>query len=430
MDGGLVNGELELHIDGIAAGGAGVGRDAGGRVVFVHRTVPGERVSARVTEARKRWARARLARVLEPAPARREAPCPFYVHCGGCTLEHMHYDAQLTVKGGIVADALTRIGGITIDPPQVVASPRQLRYRNRVSFTLVRLKGGRVRAGFHELERPDRVLDIEETCLLPEEPVAEAWAAVRRSWGLGASRLPGGTRLRLTLRATSAGRTSLLVQGGYGAGRADELIERVALLDAIWHQPQPGTAPVLLAGATELVESWDGEDVVLGGTVFLQVNRGAAALLDARVLELAGDVNDRTVIDAYCGVGLHARRLARLGARVRGIELDTYAVTEARRALPGASFTAGRVEDALPSMLPADVVILNPPRSGVAEPALAALRATPPARIVYVSCDPATLARDLKRLAPIFQLRSIRCFDLFPQTAHIESVVELTCSTM
>jgi 23S rRNA (uracil1939-C5)-methyltransferase len=422
--------ELELRIDGIAAGGAGVGRDTDGRAVFVHRTAPGERVTARVIEEKKRWARARLQRVLDPAPARRDAPCRFYSRCGGCTLEHLQYDAQLAAKASIVADALSRIGGIDIEPPQVVASPKELHYRNRVSFTLVRLRDGSVRAGFHELDRPDRVLDIDAACMMPEESVAEAWGLIRGAWGRGASRLPSGARLRLTLRASAAGRTSLLVQGGYSAGRPDELLARVASLDAIWHQPQPGDPAVLLAGTAELTESWHGETLSLGGAVFLQVNRGAAALLEDHVMELAGDVTDRTVVDAYCGVGLHARRLARLGASVRGIELDAQAVQEAQRAAPDVTFIAARVEDALPEMLPADLVILNPPRAGVAEPALDALGHTPPARVIYVSCDPATLARDLKRLAPAFAVRSIRCFDLFPQTAHVETVVELTCSTM
>lgn len=420
---------MELHIDSIAAGGAGVGRDSGGRAVFVQRTAPGERVVVRITEAKKRWARAALLRVLEASPVRREAPCRFYTRCGGCTLEHLEYDAQLAAKAGIVADALARIGGIAVEPPTVVASPEQLRYRNRVSFTLVRMRDGRVRAGFHELERPDRVLDIDESCLMPEETIAATWGEVRRYWGAGASRLPSGTRLRLTLRATADGRTSLLVQGGFSAGRPDELLARVASLDAIWHQPQPEDEPVLLAGNAALKEIWDGEDLSLGGAVFLQVNRGAAALLDEYVIQLAGDVSGRTVVDAFCGVGLHARRLARRGARVSGIELDGQAVQEARRGVPDATFTAARVEDALPAMLPADIVVLNPPRAGVAEAAITALLDSPPERIIYISCDPATLARDLKRLAHGYELRSIRCFDLFPQTAHVETVVELTCST-
>src|SRR5690606_6539592 len=173
---------------------------------------------------------------------------------------------------------------------------------------------------------------------LPESPVAEAWDALRGAWGRSASRLPSGPRLRLTLRGTGTGRTSLLVQGGFSDGQPDELLERVPSLDAIWHQPHAHRAPVLLAGEQRLHESWQDEELSVGGAVFLQVNRRVAALLEDHVLRVAGDVGGRTVIDAYCGVGLHARRLARAGARVSGIELDEHAVGEARRALPDASF--------------------------------------------------------------------------------------------
>lgn len=420
---------ITVRIDGIAAGGAGVGRDQGGRAVFVHRTVPGELVEARVTEAKPRWAQARLLRVLEVAPERRDAPCRFYDRCGGCTLEHIDYPAQLVAKTRIVADALRRIGGIAVPVPDVVASPLEFRYRNRVSFTLLRPRGGGVVAGFHELARPDRVLDIDDACLLPEPAVAETWAELRRHWGRDAARLPSGERLRLTLRGTAAGRAALLVEGGYSEGRADELLNLVPALDAIWQQRRAATEPVLLAGEAQLAESWQDDTVALGGAVFLQVNRLAASLLEAHVLALAGDVAGLSIIDAYCGVGLHARRFVRGGARVAGIELDALAAAEAQRAAPAARFVVDHVEDALPGLLPADLVLLNPPRTGLAPETAGALQAQPPARIIYISCDPATLARDLKRLVTAFEIRSLRCFDLFPQTAHVESVVELACTT-
>jgi 23S rRNA (uracil1939-C5)-methyltransferase len=423
-----VSGET-LRIDSIAAGGAGVGRGSDGRVVFVHRTAPGELVRIRRVEEKKRWARGALLEIVEASSQRRPAPCRFYARCGGCTLEHMEYAAQLQAKARIVADALQRIGGLQVEPPHVEASPAEFRARNRVSFTLLRLRDGRVTAGFHEIERPDRVMDIDGGCLMPEQSVADAWDALRGGWGPEASRLPSGIRLRLTLRGSAHGRVSLLVQGGYGAGRPDDLLTAVPALDALWHQPRPTVEPALLAGADRLSESWQDEELALGGAAFLQVNRRAAALLEEHVLALAGNVAGQHVVDAYCGVGLHARRLVRQGARVTGIELDAHAVAEARRAVPEAEFRADLVENALPVVLPADLVILNPPRAGIADEATTALKAQPPGRIIYISCDPATLARDLARLAPTFVFRSIRCFDLFPQTAHVETVVELACST-
>jgi 23S rRNA (uracil1939-C5)-methyltransferase len=223
-----------------------------------------------------------------------------------------------------------------------------------------------------------------------------------------------------------------MVDGGYGAGRPEELLERVPELTAIWHQPAGrGSRLSLLAGRELVEESWADEEVELSGAVFLQVNRAAAALLEAYLIELAGEVRDVRIVDAYCGVGLLARRFAREGATVIGIELDEAAIAEARRdEPPGAEFVVARVEDALPAALPAELVIVNPPRTGLDPAVPEALLATPPQRILYVSCDPATLARDLARLAPGFRVQSIRCFDLFPQTAHVETVVELVCDTL
>jgi 23S rRNA (uracil1939-C5)-methyltransferase len=429
-DGGAGAPTERVDVVSIAAGGAGVARLADGRVVFVQRTAPGDAALVALEEEKPRWVRGRLLEVLEPSPHRRTAPCRHYARCGGCTLEHLQYDAQVAAKGAIVHEALRRIGGRDLAAPDVVPSPSEFHYRNRVSFTLVRLPGGRIVAGFHELERPARVIDIGADCMLPEAPVAEAWRGLRREWGPGAARLPSGRRLRLTLRTSESGHVSLLIEGGSGAGRSAELIERVPGLVSVWHRPRHADRIARLAGPP-LEEAWQADQLELGGAVFLQVNRGAAALLEEHVLALAGPVAGRHVVDAYCGVGLHARRLALAGARVTGIELDPHAVAEAERRAPaGARFLTGRVEDRLAEALPADLVILNPPRAGVAAPVLAALGAQPPARIIYVSCEPATLARDIQRLGDGFRVTSLRAYDLFPQTAHVETVVELSCATM
>ncbi len=440
----------EIH--GIASGGAGVGRLPDGRIVFVQRTAPGEEVDLRILEKKGRWARGELVGVRRESPDRRPAPCPHYDRCGGCTLEHLQYDAQLRAKRGIVVESLRRIGGVqleigdasstemglsgaepaTTEWPEVVPSPLEFRYRNRVSFTLLRIGGDRVVAGFHEVNHPGRIVDITGACLLPEPAIGAAWSRLREEWGAGAHRLPSGRQLRLTLRGSTAGEVALVVDGGYGPGRPEELLERVPELTAIWHRPSgKGSHLVLLAGSETVMESWADEEVGLSGAVFLQVNRGAAALLEAYLAEVAGAVRGARIVDAYCGVGLLARRFAREGAEVVGIELDAAAVEAARQgAPPGAEFVVGRVEEALPAALPADLVIVNPPRTGLDPVVPEALRAQPPGRLIYVSCDPATLARDLARLGPGFRVRSLRCFDLFPQTAHVETVVELACDTM
>ncbi len=418
-----------VPITGIAAGGAGVGRLPDGRAVFVQRTAPGDEALIEVVREKPRWAAARLLRIISPGSGRRAAPCRHYAHCGGCTIEHLQYDHQVAAKASIVRETLRRIGGITIADPPVTPSPREFHYRNRVSFTLVRTSRGQVSAGFHELDRPDRIVDISADCLLPEEPIAQAWGELRREWGSAAAHLPSGPRLRLTLRATVHGAVSLVIQGGYSSGQPDRLLQSVPGLRAIWHCPQGAEQYRLLAGDSVFDESWSDEDVALSGAVFLQINRAVAELLEEHVLQRAQASGAQTMIDAYCGVGLHARRLARLGYRVTGIELDAAALAEATRAAPTARFIAGRVEDVLGTLLPADLVILNPPRAGLATQATELLLQHRPAGLLYVSCDPATLARDLAVLKAAYTITDLRCFDLFPQTTHVETVVELACAT-
>lgn len=415
------------RIDRIAAGGAGVGRLPDGRAVFVHRTAPGDLAEVRVEPGGPRWMRGRLVRLHEEGDGRRAAPCPYYERCGGCTLEHLEPAAQLQARAHIVADALQRIGHVDIDLPEVVPSPAEFRYRNRVTFTLART-GRRVIAGFHELERPGHIVDLDARCLLLEPALAEAWSALRQAWGPHAQALPAGPRLRLTLR-TAAGGASLLIEGGTGRGQPEALLHSLPQLRSVWHRRAPGERVRLLAGEETLDENWGGDPVSLRGAVFLQVNRAAAALLEAHVLERIGSVKGLHVIDAYSGVGLYTRRLVNAGASVTAIERDSDAARSAAQAAPSARVLTGAVERHLPSALPADLVILNPPRSGLHADVCATLSASRTERIIYISCDPATLARDVQRLSPSHRVSGVRCFDLFPQTAHVETVLELACAT-
>ncbi|TVR65148.1 MAG: class I SAM-dependent RNA methyltransferase [Gemmatimonadales bacterium] len=423
-----VSDPVVLDIRALSSEGAGIGSLPDGRVVFVHRTAPGDRVEVEITQLRRRWGRGRLVRILTPGPHRRSAPCPHQARCGGCPLEHLEYPAQLDAKKERLEEALRRIGKLQDLPSvEVHPSPREFRYRNRVSFTLRRLAGARVVAGFHEVDRPDRIMDVDEGCLLPEEPVARAWGALRRSWGPGAGRLPPGGELRLTLRGTAEGHILLLVEGGHGeAGDAGALLGEVPGLVAVWHRAGPSDPPRLLAGEGEVEEQWLGELHPVRPGAFLQVNRGAAELLHDLVLRELAPPRGRTLVDAYCGIGVYGRRAARHGGRAVGIELDPQAAEVARaRAPAGFRLLEGAVEARLAEALPADLVVLNPPRSGVADGVMERLAATPPERMVYVSCDPATLARDLARLGSGFRIGRLQAVDLFPQTAHIETVVTL-----
>jgi len=329
------------------------------------------------------------------------------------------YDEQLRWKSRFVADALQRIGHLEVEEPEVRPSPHTFHYRNRLTFALRRLRGGRVVAGFHGLDEPAWIVDVHGECLLPEEPVGRAWQALRAAWGPGARHLPSGGSLRLTLRAAADG-VSLLVEGGSGAWEATELASLDALTD-IWHRPDGVERPHRVVG-TPVKDLWGGEVLPVSGGTFLQVNREAAELLREHVLDVVGSEGGEAV-DAYCGVGFYGRELARRGWKVTGIEMDAEACDTARHDAPaGLDIVQGAVERHLPELLPADLALLNPPRTGLHESIPPLLLERPVRRIVYVSCDPATLARDAARLHPSYDLAAIHAFDLFPQTPHVETV--------
>jgi 23S rRNA (uracil1939-C5)-methyltransferase len=413
---------VDVTIDAIAAGGDGVGRLDDGRVIFVPRTAPGDRLRARVVRDRGSWLRGEGVEWSVRAAERRDPTCPHFDRCGGCQLQHLPYRVQLDAKGRRIGDALRRIGGLDLADPEVEAAPDEYGYRNRMTFALRRLRGGRVVAGLHDRERPAHILDVAGECALPEPRVRDAWEALRSAWGAGARALPGGGTLRLTIRAVEGG-ALLAVDGGSGWSGAPELRERVPELRAIWHRPDRG-AWSLRAGGAETFDTVAGQRFRVGPDAFAQVNGAMAERLQRAVLQEMGRVPGARIVDAYCGVGLYGRRLAAHGARVRGIELDAAAARVAADGAPdGFSVVEGAVEDHLESALPADRVIVNPPRAGLHERVPEVLREARPERIVYVSCDPATLARDLGRLGPGFEVRRVAAFDLFPQTAHVETVV-------
>ncbi|MEZ4422693.1 MAG: TRAM domain-containing protein [Gemmatimonadota bacterium] len=409
-----------VRIDRIAAGGAGVGRLADGRVVFVARSAPGDEIEVEVTEVKKKWAKAIPIRVVHPGPDRAPPPCVHYARCGGCALQHLEADAQLGAKRAIVEDALSRIGGRAVPVEAAQPAPQPFGYRVRAQFHLRRLAGGRVVAGFHAVDRPGRVVDIPSGCLILDPVVERAWTQIRGAWGPGACRLPGGAALRLAVRRVEGG-VVLTVEGGRGRGEPDALLADAPAVRALWSRPERGAAR-LLAGDPDVAEA-DEAVSPLGPGAFTQVNPSGAEVLEQWVVGAAGGaLPGARVIDAYAGAGLFGRALAALGARVQAIEADPVGAAAARRA--GLAVLEGRVEARLREALPADLVVVDPPRAGL-DPAVADLleRSGPP-RLIYVSCDPATLARDLARLGR-YRASRVRVLDLFPQTAHVETVVTL-----
>lgn len=397
-----------LRVESIAAGGDGVGR-LEGLVVFVPRTAPGELVDVAVKQ-RGRMARGRLLRVVEASTARVAPACRHYDgdNCGGCQLQHLTIGAQLEAKQRIVQDAFARIAKRPIPTPDIVPSPKAWEYRSRLTLAM-RWSGGHWIMGLHRFDDVDHVFDLRE-CPITESAVVAAWAAIR-----DASRhLPRVPELRGTVRRTGDD-LAFVLEGGDAWPGAREFARQTPMLTVIRWRPAHGAARVVvdrrLSGAPE--------------ASFDQVNQPVAAAARAELVQQALAAAPATAIDAYAGLGATAMLLAEHGISVTAIESDEAAASFAASHLPGPSrVIAGRVEDEIAAVLPADVVIVNPPRAGVDARVTAALEARRTSRLLYMSCDAATLARDVSRL-PAYRVESLRAYDMFPQTAHVEVVCVL-----
>ncbi len=431
--------QAEVEVTALAAGGDGVGR-VDGMAVFIPRTAPGDRVLATLSH-RGRFARGVVEQVLQPAPDRVDAPCIHFTRdaCGGCQWQHLGIEAQRDAKATVVVDAFARIARLTVATPVVEGNNNTFGYRRTITLTVRGASRKRV-GGFHAADDPDRIVQIG-TCLIAHEDVQQAWVLVRRNL----ARFPETSRatrtkgrgavrddVRVSLRRLDSGDIAIVVQGGarWHGDDIAELAARVPMCAAIWWEPA-GRDPRLVwnrDAATGAAHA--SAEALQVAASFVQVNAGVAAMLHSYVLAKVRSFAPRTVVDAYAGTGELAFALSQHGVQVTAIELDARASAYTAARLKGDSRAfAGTVESLLPSALPADVVVLNPPRSGVAEQVTAALSAARsehdgPSRIVYVSCDPATLARDVARLEG-WRVQSLHCFDMFPQTAHVETVCVL-----
>lgn len=400
----------ELTIDTIAAGGDGIGR-ANGVAVFVPRTAPGDRVRVRL-DLRRRFARGLLDEVIEPSTERVDPLCYHYRvdRCGGCQLQHIRYGAQLEAKRTIIRDALTRIGRRAVGAPDIVASERQWRYRRKLTLTMRRKPGGDWVIGLRPYDEPDAIFQLAD-CPITAEQVLTVWRQVMEA----RAHFPPADELRASVRLLDDG-ASVVMEGGNAWPTRAAFFAAVPSATALWWKPaHRARALVAERGRASATAS------------FAQVNVEMGGVLHAYVLDRVRDHRPSVVVDAYAGSGATAVPLARSGVRVTAIEADRDAATACAAELPaGSRAVALRVEDALGELLPADVVLVNPPRTGLHERVSELLQQHPeaPRALIYVSCDPATLGRDLARM-PRYHIASLRAFDMFPQTAHVETVCEL-----
>ncbi|HEY0351416.1 MAG TPA: hypothetical protein VGC48_04795, partial [Gemmatimonadales bacterium] len=369
----------------IAAGGDGVGKLPDGRTVFVPRTAPGDLAELSHLREHKRFARARLARLVEAAPERVEPRCPHYVQdeCGGCQLQHLNDDAQRVIRQALVGDALRRLARQDVVDPPIVGAVKTYDYRTKL--TLHVSDDGR-RIGLHPYRRPDDVFDLK-WCHITVPELMTLWQTVRRLRSLLPPRIS-----QIVLRLDRSGGRHLVLKVGEGEvwsgfERLRQEIARLGTPATIWWQPEGGAARAVAGG---------GE--AFPATVFEQVHPEMGDRVRNFAVDQLGNVSGRRVWDLYAGIGETTALLAARGGTVESVESDRRAVAQAESNGPAARRHVGRVEHVLPELAPPDLVIANPPRTGMDERVSAELNRLAPARLVYISCDPATLARDIQRL--------------------------------
>lgn len=403
---------LELELSDMAHGGEALGRYQG-KVVFVAYGLPGERVRVEVVEEQHHWSRARLLEVLEPSSHRVDPPCPYFGTCGGCQWQHIEYEAQVAFKGEIIRDQLRRLGRF-VDPPvaDTIPSPDPWEYRNHLQLTSTP-EGG---LGFLDVSGIQTMpIDI---CLLPHPLV---WEIVEMMEIGGEER--GASLRRLSLRAgIRTGERMIVFE------TEDDLPPQIEVDVPISCVLLMGDGtPVNLIGRNWFSEELAGRHFRISAGSFFQVNTLQAERLIEVVSQFLDPQGNETLLDIYCGVGTFSLSLADRLSRVIGIESYGPAVDDARANVrPGepVEFIEGQAVEVLACLdLPLDVIIVDPPRAGCGSKVLRELIRLSPPRLVYVSCDPATLARDARRLVEAgYRLEALQPVDMFPQTYHIESV--------
>jgi 23S rRNA (uracil1939-C5)-methyltransferase len=443
--------ELELDVESLAYGGNGVAR-LDGFVVFVRRGLPGDRVRARVTKVKRSHAEALATEVVRPGPKRVEAPCAHFPECGGCRFQDLAYEAQLAQKEMQVRDALQRLAGIPEPPlePIVPCEPEIFHYRNKLEYSFTTTSSGPA-LGFHKAGRWDAVLEVEK-CWLTDELGNRIRDAVRdwaREEGLEAySQEDGSGYLRHLVvregRNTGQALVQLVTAKGekFETGYLVDVLRRFPEVRSIHWAINDTPAEVtnlptrLLWGEDWIEEELCGLRVRVRPNAFLQTNTAMAERLYALAGDAAQLTGGETVWDLYCGIGTIGLSLASRALTVWGIEVSEESVACALEnaelnGVTNAAFFAGNVGQVVEELLersgPPDVVVVDPPRAGLAGKALRRLGETGAPRLVYVSCNPTTLAGDAKTLREEYgyELLRVTPVDMFPHTPHVECVALL-----
>jgi 23S rRNA (uracil1939-C5)-methyltransferase len=445
--------ELELQIESLAYGGNGVAR-LNGFVVFVRRGLPGDTVRARVTKVKRNHAEALAVDVLEPGAPRVDAPCAHYPACGGCRFQDLAYEAQAAAKYEQVHDALRRIGGIAEPPLEpLVPAESAFHYRNKMEYSFTQTPEGPT-LGLHKAGRWDEVLEIEKCWLTTDlgnaiRNAVRDWARAEHLEAYDQEHQTGYLRHLMIREGRNTGQALVLLVTAPG-----ERFEREELVETLRRFPEvrsihwavndtpaeiTNLPSTVLWGEEAIEEELLGLRFRIRPNAFLQTNTAMAERLYELARDAAAVTREETVYDLYCGTGTIGLTLARNALTVWGVEVSEESVACAienaeLNEIANAAFFAGEVGRSLEELVeragPPDVVVVDPPRAGLVGKAVRRIGALEPKRIVYVSCNPTTLAGNVKELARDwgFRLERVTPVDMFPHTPHVEAVALLTRS--
>lgn len=441
-----VNQRITLTIHDIGSSGEGVGY-CEGYTVFVDGALPGELIEASLYRCQKTYGRAHLLSIITPSAARSTPPCPLFGRCGGCQLMHLSYDKQLEMKRQRVVDALSRIGKLPVNTVfPCLPSPVQLGYRNKIQLP-VRMGHEGISIGFYARASHD-LIEVE-SCLIHCDSGEKAYQNLReiiqQSGIIPYDPATGKGELRHLLIKTALHRDEILVvlvTNGKATPLlsqiAKEIMERCPKVKSVVHNVHTGRDNIILGkdfypleGPGYITERLCDLLFKVSPASFFQVNTLQAECLYAKALEFAEVKSNQVLLDAYCGVGTLSLFFAAHVRQVIGVDNVPAAIVDAQgnmklNGIENASFVCAPSEEYIKSLSNIDTIVLNPPRTGCKIDFLNEVGRLFPQNLVYISCDPATLARDLAVLHSLgYAIEAVQPYDMFPQTAHVECVVKL-----
>jgi 23S rRNA (uracil1939-C5)-methyltransferase len=446
--------ELELQIESLAYGGNGVAR-LNGFVIFVRRGLPGDRVRARVTRVKRNHAEALATEVVEGGPNRVDAPCEHYPACGGCRFQDLAYEAQIAAKHDQVRDALQRIGGLREPPLEpIVPAEEVFHYRNKLEYSFTQTPAGPA-LGFHKAGRWDEVLEIEKCWLTTDlgnaiRNTVRDWARAEHLEAYDQEHQTGYLRHLVVREGRNTGQALVVLVTAPG-----ERFERDEFVDVLRRFPEvrsihwavndtpaevTNLPSTLLWGEEAIEEELLGLRFRIRPNAFLQTNTRMAERLYTLAREAAALTGDETVYDLYCGTGTIGLSMASRALTVWGVEVSEESVACAienaeLNGIANAAFYAGEVGASVEELAeragPPDVVVVDPPRAGLSGKAVRRIGRLEPKRVVYVSCNPTTLAGNVNELGRDWglELQRVTPVDMFPHTPHVEAVALLTRSS-